>query len=111
MSRFPRAALSVVPGGQTAPGRPQKSWSTAVDRRPRQRLEPARFRADFAARWSRFLWAEFGSANKVALEFDVTLQCALNWLDGGVCRPSGDFVAMAAVKRPDAFRAHIGPEF
>lgn len=103
-----RPHLHIAASGKPAPVRPQASWSNAPDHRRRARPEPHVFRATFQEDWARFCRANFRNANAVALAFEVTFQTALNWLDGGICRPSGDKVAYAALMWPEAFAAHVG---
>lgn len=77
----------------------QKSWDKVFDAH--------RYRAQFPAQWAGFLCANFRSAEEVAVTFDVTYQCARNWMEG-THRPSGDKVALAAISMPRRFAAHMG---
>ena len=69
---------------------------------------PQVFRTDFADRWSRLIRQQCRSREEVSSRFEVTFQTGCNWWDGGICRPSGDKVALAALWWPEAFRTIIG---
>lgn len=99
--------LSVVPSpdpvlsqakGATAP-RPKSLAKVFVVPPAAGVLCPVRMRAEFPDIWARYLRANFGSAERVAVAFGVTFQCACNWLNG-TSRPTGDKVALIALTDP-----------
>lgn len=104
VSSAPPAAL---PRRQGATRAGQKSFANLVEaggagafmQDGRGAFDPARMRADFPDIWARYLRANFGSAERVAVAFGVTFQCACNWLNG-TSRPTGDKVAMVALTDP-----------
>jgi hypothetical protein len=109
-----RPVLSVVSGqGGARPG--QKSWSNALelprgDARPRHRaqIDPVCLRADFGDRWALFCRRAFADRPACQRHFCVSFQTVCNWWDGGICRPSGHVVAMAALEFPALFCAVVG---
>lgn len=68
--------------------------------------------ADLPVRWSLLLRYKFGAGagarDNCARFFGVTLQTAINWYRGDVCRPAGDKVAYAALIWPEDFAVIIG---
>ena len=76
----------------------QKSFTKVFD--------PYRFRSDFPDLWSAYLRANFRNPEAVSVAFSVTFQSACNWWNG-THRPSGDKVALAALRDPEAFAASM----
>lgn len=64
--------------------------------------EPHNFRAFFVHRWSQFLRENYRNPEEVSVVFGVRFQTGLNWWNG-VNRPSGDVVAMAALRHGEKF--------
>ncbi len=60
----------------------------------------------FKARWAAYLHENYGSAERVAVAFDVRYQTAVNWMDE-VNRPSGDIVALESTRNPEGFFKHM----
>lgn len=84
-----------------APGRSRPVVS------PRAEIDPYAFRVDFCDRWGALMQSKFRRPEEAAVFFDVSHQCAVNWL-AGTHRPSGDKVAIAALSWPDEFAQIMG---
>lgn len=69
-------------------------------------FDPFRYRTEFPELWSAYLRAHFRNIENVAVAFDVTFQTACNWWNG-THRPSGDKVALAAIRDPEGFAASM----
>lgn len=69
-------------------------------------FDPYRYRVEFPDLWSAYLRANFRNIETVAVSFDVTFQTACNWWQG-THRPSGDKVALAAIRDPEGFCASM----
>jgi hypothetical protein len=65
-------------------------------------FDPYKFRTEFPDLWAQYLRGNFPNIEHVAVAFDVTFQCASNWWTGAN-RPSGDKVALAAIRDPEGF--------
>lgn len=65
-------------------------------------------RADFAEAWSRLMRTLYRAPVPCSRALGVTEQTARNWFDGGICRPSGDKVALVALQHPEAFARIVG---
>jgi hypothetical protein len=106
MTTAPRPVLSLVASNPDLPRvqdrrQPvQKSFDKVFD--------PYRFRAEFTDLWSGYLRDSFRNVEAVAVAFDVTFQTACNWWNG-THRPSGDKVALAALRDPQRFAASMLP--
>lgn len=70
-------------------------------------FDAGRYRTVFPDLWADFLRANYRGAIEVAFNFNVTEQTATNWLNG-VSRPTGDKVAIAAMRCPVEFAAAMG---
>ena len=68
--------------------------------------------AELPQRWSLLMRHKFGAGvgarDDCAKFFGVTLQTAINWYRGDVCRAAGDKVAEAALMWPEDFAVIIG---
>lgn len=69
-------------------------------------FEPYRFRSEFPDMWSAYLRASFRNPETVSVAFGVTFQTAWNWWNA-THRPSGDKVALAALRDPEGFAASM----
>lgn len=69
-------------------------------------FDPYRMRVEFPDLWAGYLRGHFRNPEAVAVAFDVTFQTACNWWNG-THRPSGDKVAIAALRDPDGFAEHM----
>ena len=69
-------------------------------------LEPDRMRFEFPDLWSAYLRASFRNPEMVSVAFGVTFQTACNWWNA-THRPSGDKVALAALRDPEGFAASM----
>lgn len=79
----------------------QKSFDNVFD--------PYRFRSEFLDLWAGYLHQQYRNPEAVAVAFDVTFQSACNWWNG-TNRPSGDKVALAALRDPVGFAAAMVPQ-
>lgn len=69
-------------------------------------FEPYWFKTEFPDLWSAYLRGSFRNPETVSVAFDVTFQTACNWWNA-THRPSGDKVALAALRDPEGFAASI----
>lgn len=76
----------------------QKSFAKVFD--------PYKLRTEFPDLWSAYLRAHFRNPEAVSVTFDVTFQTACNWWNA-THRPSGDKVALAAIRDPEGFWASM----
>jgi hypothetical protein len=67
-------------------------------------FDPYKYKTEFPELWAQYLRGNFRNIECVAVAFDVTFQCASNWWSGSN-RPSGDKVALAAIRDPQGFAA------
>lgn len=65
-------------------------------------LDPYRMRVEFPDLWAGYLRAHFPNPEAVSVAFGVTFQSACNWWNA-THRPSGDKVALAALRDPEGF--------
>lgn len=72
----------------------QKSFTKVFD--------PDRMRFEFPDLWADYLRAHFRNPEAVSVAFGVTFQTACNWWNA-THRPSGDKVALAALRDPEGF--------
>lgn len=68
-------------------------------------FDPRTYRAAFADRWASFLHENYQNPEEVAHCFGVRFQTAVNWWNG-TNRPSGDVVALAALRHGATFTEH-----
>jgi hypothetical protein len=104
MTTAPRPALSLVVSNDLHSRdqhrrQPLKKSFTKV-------LEPDRMRFEFPDLWSSYLRSNFRNPETVSVAFDVTFQTACNWWNA-THRPSGDKVALAALRDPEGFAASM----
>lgn len=64
---------------------------------------PDVFRADFPARWSRFIRRCFASRDAVQIFFCVSFQTACNWWDAAPFCAGGAYVTIGALAFPAVF--------
>ena len=70
-------------------------------------FDAGRYRVLFPERWAGFLQSHFRSVGEVGWFFGVDQRTAQNWWEGSN-RPTGDKVALAAVRFPAGFADHMG---
>ena len=88
---------------QSGPSGRGSDWTSSVSENNTEILEPRSFRAFFAVRFSQFLRTNYRNHEEVAASFGVRSSTAWNWWEGNH-RASGDVVAMAFMRHPDAMR-------
>lgn len=69
-------------------------------------FDPYRLRHEFPDLWSAYLRGTFRNPEAVSVAFGVTFQTACNWWNA-THRPSGDKVALAALRDPEGFAASM----
>lgn len=100
MTAAPRPALSLVVSND--PLARDQHRRQPVKKSFSKVFEPYRFRSEFPDMWSAYLRASFRNPETVSVAFDVTFQTACNWWNA-THRPSGDKVALAALRDPEGF--------
>ena len=64
------------------------------------------FRAGMKARWAAFLRENYSCIEEVAVEYDVTFQCAFNWWNE-LTGPHGSSVCHAFSTKPESATQHL----
>lgn len=118
---MPSPVLSIIRGGQPAPSARQKSFANAFApqggrgrgagavRRVSGAVTPTpeAMRCDFPSEWARLVQNLYRGPAAISRALGVTEQTARNWL-AETCRPTGDKVALVALRHPEAFARFIG---